>query len=333
MNLEKYQGETMWRNKIITALLAASICGIGVGQSAQGRAASAKAGDCDRACLNHFVDQYLAAVVAHDPSQLPHSANMKFTENNVELKLGDGLWATADAIGTYKIYIDDPTDGQVGGYGVVEEDGHPGILGMRMKIVNHKVTELETLVARRDSANSTFPNPEGLKDKPVFSEDVPADQRLSREKLIALADGYFSTIQLNTGKLFTEFDPNCARVENGVQTAGNPNGMGVAKQGCEEQLKSGLLRFVTRARDRRFPVVDQQKGLVLVSTFFDHAGVLRNFKLVDGTDHKVGLPFDRPFSFVMLELFKIQDGKIRQIEAVINTVPYHMPSPWVAATK
>jgi hypothetical protein len=323
----------MWRHKIIIAVLATVIFGMGVGQSAQGRAGGGRAGDCDRACLNDFVDQYLAAIVAHDPSRLPHSVDAKFTENNVELKLGDGLWATADAVGTYKIYIDDPTGGQVGFYGVVEEDGHPGILGARLKIVNHKVTEIETLVARRDSANSTFPNPEGLKDKPIFSEDIPADQRLSRDKLISLANGYFETIQLNTGKLFTTFDPDCARVENGVQTAGNPNGTGVAKMGCEAQLKTGLLKFVTRARDRRFPVVDEQKGLVLVSTFFDHAGVLRDFKLVDGTDHKVGLPFDRPFSFVMLELFKIQNGGIRQIEAVIDTVPYHMPSPWVAATK
>ncbi len=307
-------------------------CGNFRGGSKQAEAAgaspSAKASDCDRACLNGFVDQYLAAIVAHDPSRLPHAANVKYTENNVELQLGDGLWATASGTGTYKIYMDDTTAGQVGFFGVVEEDGHPGILGTRMKIVNHKVTEIETLVARKDSANSGFPSPEGLKDKPIFSEDVPEAERLPREKLIELADGYFSTIQLNTGKIFTSFDDDCQRVENGVVTANNPNGTAVSKMGCEAQLKTGLLYFVTRCRDRRFPVVDQQKGLVLVSTFFDHAGVVTSFKLVDGTEHKVGPPFDHPYSFVILELFKVQHGKLRQIEAVIQTVPYHMPSPW-----
>ena len=54
-----------------------------------------------------------------------------------------------------------------------------------------------------------------MKDKPLFSEDVPESERLSREKLIALADGYFSTIQQNTGKIYTSFDPDCQRVENG----------------------------------------------------------------------------------------------------------------------
>jgi hypothetical protein len=295
---------------------------------AAGASPAAKASDCDRACLNGFVDQYLAAIVAHDPSRLPHAANVKYTENNVVLQLGDGLWATASGTGTYKIYMDDTTGGQVGFFGVVEEDGHPGILGTRMKIVNHKVTEIETLVARKDTANSGFPNPEGLKDKPIFSEDVPEAERLPREKLIELANGYFSTIQLNTGKIFTSFDDDCQRVENGVVTANNPSGTAVSKMGCEAQLKTGLLWFVTRCRDRRFPVVDPQKGLVLVSTFFDHAGMVTSFKLVDGTEHKVGPPFDHPYSFVILELFKVQHGKLRQIEAVIQTVPYHMPSPW-----
>jgi len=286
------------------------------------------ANDCDRACLNGFVDQFLAAIVAHDPSMLPHTPGVKYTENNVVLELGDGLWATASGVGSYTIYMDDPQAGEVGFFGVVEEDGHPGILGTRLKVVKHKVTEIETIVARRQAANSAFPNPEGLKEKPIFYEDVPPEEILPRDKMIAIANSYFDTIQLNTGKIYAPFDPDCARVENGVNTANNPNGSGVAKMGCEAQLKTGLLYFVTRCRDRRFVVVDQQKGLVLVSGFFDHAGQVTNVKLVDGTTYKVSPPFDRPFSFMLFEVFKIKNGKIRQIEAVIENVPYHMPTPW-----
>lgn len=295
---------------------------------AAGPSEAAASSGCDRTCLNGFVDDYLAAIVAHDPSKLSHSANLKYSENNVMLQLGDGLWATADGIGSYKIYIDDPEAGEVGFYGVVSEDGHPGILGTRLKVVNHKVTEIETLVARRESANSAFPNPEGLEEKTVFYEDVPESERLPREKLISIANSYFDTIQQNTGKIYAPFADDCQRVENGVITANNPNGAGVAKEGCQAQLSTGLLIFVTRCRDRRFVVVDRQKGLVLVNGFFDHAGTVTNYKLLDGTEHKVPLPFDRPYSFVMFELFKIEHGKIRQIEAVIQTVPYNMPTPW-----
>jgi hypothetical protein len=288
--------------------------------------------DCDRDCLNGFVDKYLAAVVAHDPSKLPHTADAKYSENNVALQLGDGLWATADGIGSYKIYIDDPQAGEVGYYGVISEDGHPSIFGVRLKVVHQQVSEIEVVVARRDQPNSAFGNPDALKDKPVFSEDIPADKQLSRDKLASIANSYFSTIQQNTGKIYAPFASDCQRIENGAITANNPDGNGVSKQGCEEQLNKGLLVFVTRCRDRRFVVVDQQKGLVLVNTFFDHAGVITQYKLTDGTPHTVGPPFDRPYSFNMFELFKVnEEGKIRQIEAVIITVPYHMPTPWPTA--
>jgi hypothetical protein len=306
-------------------------------QSTGARPAAPKSNDCDRTCLNGFVDQYMAAVAAHDPSKLPHSPNARYTENNVEMKLGEGLWQTSDGWGSYKVYIDDPQTGQVGFLGVANEDTHLSVFGARLKVVDKKVTEIEVIVARPDrpgpsgSGNLTG-GPDNLKDKPLFSEDEPADQRVSRDKLIALADGYFSTIQQNTGEIKTSFDPDCQRMENGSVTANNPNGNGVAKMGCEAQLKTGLLVFVTRCRDRRY-IVDEQKQMVLAATFFDHAGNVRDFKLVDGTEHKMGPPFDRPFTFLILELFKIKNGKIRQIEAVLDTVPYYMPSPWVNSAK
>jgi hypothetical protein len=39
----------------------------------------AAAGQCDRACVNGFVDQYLEAIVAHDPSRLPLARTIRFT--------------------------------------------------------------------------------------------------------------------------------------------------------------------------------------------------------------------------------------------------------------
>jgi hypothetical protein len=328
----------MMRRKVVAfCALAVLLCVFLSGLLNPANAAPAKAGDCDRACLDGFVDQYMAAVAAHDPSKLPHSANARYTENNVEMKLGEGLWQTSDGWGSYKVYTDDPEAGQVGFLGVANEDSHLSCFAARLKVVDKKVTEVEVIVARPDrpgpagSGNLTG-GPDNLKDKPLFSEEEPADKRVSREKLIQLADGYFSTIQQNTGEIKTSFDPDCQRMENGSVTANNPNGTGVAKMGCEAQLKTGLLVFVTRCRDRRY-IVDEQKQMVFAATFFDHAGNVRDFKLVDGSEHKMGPPFDRPYTFLIFELFKIKDGKIRQIEAVLDTVPYYMPSPWVKPAK
>jgi hypothetical protein len=327
----------MIRRRLLIISFSITIFGLSVAAS-DARPALAETNDCDRACLNGFVDQYMAAVAAHDPSRLPHSANVKYSENNVEMKLGEGLWQTSDGWGSYKVYVDDPQTGQVGFLGVANEDTHLACFAARLRVADHKVTEIEVIVARPDrpgpagSGNLTG-GPENLKDKPLFSEDEPVGERVSRDKLIQLADGYFSTIQQNTGEIKTAFDPDCQRMENGTVTANNPNATNpVAKMGCEAQLKTGLLIFVTRCRDRRY-LVDEQKQMVFAATFFDHAGNVRDFKLVDGTERKMGPPFDRPYTFLIFELFKIKNGKIRQIEAVLNTVPYYMPSPWVKISK
>lgn len=58
---------------------------------------------CDRACLNGFVDQYLAALVAHDPSRLPLTKTARYTENGQTLQLGDGIWGPVIQMGTYKL--------------------------------------------------------------------------------------------------------------------------------------------------------------------------------------------------------------------------------------
>jgi hypothetical protein len=322
----------------LVVLTSASFTGQLKAAEAAAGSPAAKANDCDRTCLNGFVDQYMAAVAAHDPSKLPHSANARYTENNVEMKLGEGLWQTSDGWGTYKVYIADPQSGQIGFLGVSNEDTHLSVFAARLKVADHKVTEIEVIVARPDgprpagSGNLTG-GPENLTDKPLFSADEPASKRVSRDKLIALADGYFSTIQQNTGKLFTTFDPDCQRMENGSITANNPNATNpVAKMGCQAQLETGLLKMVTRCRDRRY-LVDEQRQMVFASTFFDHDGTVRKNTLVDGTTRTIGAPFDRPFTFLIFEVFKIKDGKIRQIEAVLDVVPYYMPSPWVKASQ
>jgi len=59
---------------------------------------------CNRACMMALTDQYLAALVKHDPSGLPLSKGVRFTENTAEIRIGDGLWVGAsEAPTTFKI--------------------------------------------------------------------------------------------------------------------------------------------------------------------------------------------------------------------------------------
>ncbi len=65
---------------------------------------------CDRACLEDFANQYLDALVAHNPFGLPLAKDVKFTENGYELPMGDGLWNVATGLGRYRIYVADSTN-------------------------------------------------------------------------------------------------------------------------------------------------------------------------------------------------------------------------------
>src|SRR5688572_33004739 len=69
--------------------------------------------NCDRACLEGLIDQYLAAVVAHDPSKLPLSKDVKYSENDQMLAVGDGFWKTASGVGNYQHVFAAPELGQV----------------------------------------------------------------------------------------------------------------------------------------------------------------------------------------------------------------------------
>jgi hypothetical protein len=280
--------------------------------------------------LYAHAEAYLDALEAHAPSRLPWVEGAVFTENNVGLEIGDGLWNTISARRrTYDLKAADPATGQVSWFGIVEEHGHPAIMALRLCVSSGKITEAETIVCRKVDL-SPFPGIDSYREpRPLMLADV--ERRASREEMVRIANGYFDTIQLNDGTLFTEFTEDCERIENGVRTTNNINAFPdypIAGLGCAEQFRKGHFIFDDRLRDRRFPLVDEAKGLVLAGGFIDHTGRLVDVTWTDGT--KARSVFHYPHSFVLLELFKIVDGQIAAVEAVFVTVPYNMPSAWPA---
>jgi hypothetical protein len=284
--------------------------------------------DCDRACLDTYVDQYLAALVAHDPSRLPLARQVKFTENGQELKLGDGLWGTASGIGNYKILADDPQAGEVMFMGTMLENGAPIILNLRLKIELRRITEIETLVARKEAGS--LARPENLvTPNPLFAETVPPAERRSRQNMIAIANSYFNAIEKGHAS-YVPFDKDCNRIESGVQTTNNKqlatSPDSILGLGCEDQLKTRNFQPDTLIRDRRFAVIDEERGLVFVLGFFDHDAKLRSYTLADG--RTVKQTRTAPWTWEIGEMFKIQDGKIMRVEAIVNTCPYGMKAGW-----
>jgi hypothetical protein len=284
--------------------------------------------DCDRACLNGFLDQLIAAMVRHDSSALPLARDVKYTENGQALKIGDGFWGTASALPTYKIYADDPQAGEAMFMGGLQENGAPVIFCVRLKVELHRITEIEAIVARKEGGS--IARPENLvTPNPIFSETVPPAQRRSRQNMIAIANSYFSAIEKGHAS-FVPFDANCNRIESGIQTTNNKQVAAspdsVLGLGCADQIKTRNFQPDTLIRDRRFAVIDEERGLVFVLGFFDHDATLRTYTLADG--RTVKQTRTAPWTWEIAEMFKIQDGQIMRVEALVNTGIYGMKAGW-----
>jgi hypothetical protein len=290
--------------------------------------ASLIAKDCDRSCLYNIMDEYMFALEKSDLSKAPLSPDVKVSENGILLRAGDGLWNTYSGRRNYDLRLADPSQGQVALIEVVEEHGVPGILALRLRVVDELITEVEAILSRKVDT-SPFPVTEGYESpSAVWTTPVESSQKKPRERMVSVADGYFDTIQLNDGTLFTQFTDDCERIENGLQTTHNfsiPN-YDIAQMGCADQFKLGQYIYDDRLRNRRFPLVDEELGIVLAGALMDHSGKVYDFTWVDGTPQQS--IFFYPHSFILLELFKIEGNSISRVEAVFSSVPYNMPSVW-----
>jgi hypothetical protein len=301
---------------------------------------------CDRACLEGFVERYFDAMIAHDPEQVPLSADFILTENGQRLRVGDSLWKTMAGKGQYRLFVTDEQAGQVAVLGTVTErsnapGGAPAAIALRLKVENQEIAEAEALIVRPGNG---FGNPVGYMEDlgephPIFLEPIPEGERLSRDELIRVANMYFSGMEQNDGTGEYPFTEDCERFENGGRSTNVPTPPGESRPdpatanvysnqwSCLEQFESGLIHFVWRIRDRRFVAVDAEYGLVFSFVFFDHAlGEDRTYQTTTGRTVTAG-PVD-PWTWQIAELFRIENGLIRRIEAILIRSPYGMNSGW-----
>jgi len=301
-------------------------------------AASAQEAPCDRGCLESMLDRYVDALVARAPSRLPAAPSAVFTENGQRLELGDGLWHTVSGRGGYALRLADVDRGQAVLMGTVREADVPAILIVRLKVARRRIEEIETLVIRNEAAAKSLDSIG--RPRATWAEAVPVAERHSRADLVRIANMYFSGIEKNDGRGAYPIADTCARLENGAVTAGDPSSvLGPAaagarsgeparpRSGCRQQFESGVFFYVTRIRDRRFVLVDPERGLAFAFAFFDNgSGDARNGTLADG--RKVASGPAIPWTWQIAEVFKIERGLIGPVESVLQQVPYGMGSGW-----
>ncbi len=280
------------------------------------------AADCDRACLRTTLDQYLNAVIKHDPAAAPLFIAFRQTENATVVKLGSGLWKTATALGKVQRRYIDPVTEQAAYFGLIEESGTPAIVTLRLKVDNKKVTEAEWVISRKGDPGLNGPAGGNVFDADYLTANPPPDkplskERMSREEMIAVTNSYFDGITTHDGSIIQAY-PGCIRIENGVGMAGRGvpprgGGGGAARGGApaaERDCTSGLETInIQNVAARRYPVVDEEAGVILGMAVFIR---------------KAGTPTRRN---MFGEWFFLESHKIRTIYATLFYPAPEMPVP------
>jgi hypothetical protein len=272
-----------------------------------------------KALLEGIGDRYREAYVARDATLAPISRQVRFTENNVEMPFPDASWDTVTAEVGPALTLSDPATGHVGIFTAVMQSETPGFLAVRLKVARDEIVEIEHILSTTRNLSGP-PTPIGavgdFKHDPDFERSVALAERCSREQLIRLADGYFATLENNTGEIRgTCFSADASRVENGK-----------AYPDIERGFKLGFYRFNERVRDRDYFLVDEERAVVMARAFIDHKGILDEYQLTDGTRrHSL---FREPHSWSLLEAFKIRNAMITSVEATFIATHYFLRSPW-----
>lgn len=244
----------------------------------------AATGDCDRKCLLKFMQDYLDALVAHDPTKVAISPQVKMTDNGMPAMPGDGIWKTASMlVADERLDYADPVTHNVGSQCVINEGSTPAMYEVRLKVDDGQITEIESMTVHQADAANGFFDPANLKPQPVFLQ--PPDKPMSRDDMMALQEVYLDYLEGKKSGMEVPFDDNCTRYENGVATASGVASFNLQSWGFQ----------VTR----RVLILDEEAGISWGMFPFMQSDT----------------------ALVVGEAFKLVDGKIMMIQAVMAYMP------------
>jgi hypothetical protein len=273
---------------------------------AASKSAPAPAPSCDRECLRGTVTAYLYALLKHDTSKLPLSDKLRVTEDAIEKPLDKvSLLRSVTRLRGFRQDILDERAGMAGADVVVEESGAPTLLVVRLKVVDQKIIEIET-VATHSRAEGLIFNIDGLSAPSEVMNYAPGpEQLLSRDDAIKAALHYPEG--LNAAKTFAAvnapFALNAYRYENGQVMAGPDCKFA---PGCQNISTQSLAIFNRLGKvSTRVIGVDERMGIVWLRMAW---GVRES-----GGDQ-----------LTVWEAFKVYDGQIHAVEAFMKILPVEL---------
>jgi hypothetical protein len=316
---------------------------------------------CDRSCLQGFVDQTLASMIAHDAGSLPLAQEYLATENSAPSAPGlMVVWRTASAVKN-RFYVIDPTSEQVFVIGTLSEGNTDALLYGRIKVHKAHISELELYTSRSRGQGGFQFSADGAANFPKAWTDVIAPQRRpSRAALLEAGRSIFDTsvaapdigaacVIMEDGKIVGE---NADVAKSVAPSSGGSAPPPMLNPDGTVQIPCGNPPIRPVDKKARTSIIDEEQGIV-VSLAVVH-GMVEPYVITDPTESafvpnsllqpytdllktqlasgKYHAPALRatPATQSVAELHRVYDGKLQGLMMLHSTGAPGSHSPWVS---
>jgi len=290
------------------AWLACVLAVIGSGPTGAIAAQKTKALDCNRRCLLEFLQTYTEGLLDNDTSRIKAASNLRVTSNGVDVQLGKGeVWGQAKRMPYRQAFVD-PATGAVMFMGTVTNAPTNQaelwwFYMVRLKVVAQQITEVEE-ISYDGMIRGNHPFKLTQADR-IYDTVLPPSERVSRAELIATANKYFDVVSGTLNYHDAPWHPECSRLEDAVLTVNQPESTG----SCAGEFKNPRIKWIVK--NRRIYIADVERGIVMAVSNFTSPPEYPNNN-----------------ASVAFEVFKIQDGLIRHIEAMFRADSSMKTSTW-----
>ncbi|MGC1457165.1 MAG: hypothetical protein WA825_02680 [Steroidobacteraceae bacterium] len=264
--------------------------------------------DCNRRCLLEFLQTYTEGLLDNDTSRIKVASNLRVTSNGADVSLGKGeVWGLAKRMPYRQAFVD-PVTGAVMFMGTVtnaptNQGERWWFYMVRLKVVARQVTEVEE-ISYDGMLRGTSPSKLNQADR-IYDAVLPESERISRTELISTANKYFDVVSGYLDYHDVPWHPECSRLEDAVLTVNQPESSG----SCAGEFKIPRMKWIVK--NRRIYIADVDRGVVMAVANFTSPPEYPNNN-----------------ASVLFEVFKIQDGLIRHIEAMFRGDSSMKVSTW-----
>lgn len=278
-------------------------------------AATTARANYSRDTLITYIDTYFKALVDNNPSAVPLAKNVKITLNGEVKSIAQTFWEGAESV-AFRFDIVNTRLGDTGTEAVIKNsDGSKTMYMLRMKVQGDRIIEIETIKCNKGEADGLWGVDNLNVVSPAYQLSIREVEQDSYYDLIGTAESYWRAFQTNGWPEYrpARLLPDSRRYENGMQTTG------MIKDGQYESTAKGFDTGFFKERniwDRRYPVVDEERGVVLSIVRFGIKAGLKSRS--EATTH----------SRLVAEFFAIKSCRIQEIQAILVNRVDELPTGW-----